>query len=227
MVVQSSSSTLSPAKKRGEVLFKCSPNSRHTLLRSALHGFVQKSLLVELEKRGGLPKGQDCETLPKICNSNVEVFGAKGSSLCKACQDKVYAWKKLSSASYLELLREYGVFDDTSNTNQNENNDANANDGTFNESNDADDSTFNESNDDTNTNNAKDANDTNNVKDANDTNNPDDGSANSPADADDNVSNSSLLLPFVCFSVPNPKDPIPPLIHVTPTTTMALTTYHG
>jgi hypothetical protein len=218
MVVQSSSSTLSPAKKRGEVLFKCSPNSRHTLLRSALHGFVQKSLFVELEKRGGLPKGQDRVTLQKICDSNIEVFRAKGSSLHKACQDKVYAWKKLSSASYLELLHEYGAFDDTSNANQNKNKDANADDGTFNESNDANDGTFNESNDNTKT---------NNTKDANDMNSPDNGLANSPANADDNVSNSSRLLPFICFSVPNPEDPIPPLIHVTPTTTMAQTTYRG
>jgi hypothetical protein len=155
MVVQSSSSTLSPAKKQGEVLFKHSPNSRRTFSCSALHGFVQKSLLVELEKRGGLPKGQDHVTLPKTCDSNIEVFGAKGSSLHKACQDKVYAWKKLSSTSYLELLHEYGVFDDTSNANQNENNDA-----------DADDGTFNKNNNDTNTNNTKDANDTNNAKDA-------------------------------------------------------------
>jgi hypothetical protein len=144
MVVQSSSSTLSPAKKQGEVLFKHSPNSRRTSSRSALHSFVQKSLLVELEKRGGLPKGRDHVTLQKICDSKVEVLGAKGLSLHKACQDKVYAWKKLSSASYLELLHEYGVFDDTSNANQNKNNDADANGGTFNKSNDADDGNFNE-----------------------------------------------------------------------------------
>jgi hypothetical protein len=92
-----------------------SDSSQASGTRERLPRNVQRALLIEIQKQGGIDKfdqGEDRRTLQKICDKTPSLFGARGSQLRLKVTKKVVRWRsqhKQFPLKWIGLLSELGV----------------------------------------------------------------------------------------------------------------------
>jgi hypothetical protein len=74
--------------------------------RAALNPILQKELLTDIQKHGGLQafRLRDQQALSHLCNLRPEVYGTRGDALRKKIRNKVRKWLELDETEWLGVL---------------------------------------------------------------------------------------------------------------------------